>query len=284
MVERLVELIREGIIPDVIRQKACRGELPVSLPEKVEILVLLAGDKDDETRNCAFQALESWPPEELQQVLSDPATPVEVLEFVAYNLTPSRRELGTAMLRNPSLPSQVHEWIETTAALLAEAEACESSELPLPAVEEDGDSSTTQEATKKLTVLQRIRTMTPVQRIKTALVGSQEERLILVRDSNKLVARAVLQSAKLTDHEVENFASMKDISEEILRRIVLSRKFMKNYAVIRTLVNNPRTPIDVGLTLLHHVNERDLKALILNHNVSDVIRNTADKFIRRKKH
>jgi hypothetical protein len=230
--------------------------------------------------------LESWPPEEIQQVLSDPATPVAVLEFVAYNLTPSRRELGAAMLQNPSLPSEVREWVETTTALFAEAEACQSSEFPFPvlAAEEDKDSSTTQDATKKLTVLQRIRNMTPVQRVKTALIGSQEERLILVRDSNKLVARAVLQSAKLTDHEVETFASMKDISEEILRRIVLSRKFLKNYSVLRALVNNPRTPLDVGLPLLHHVSERDLKALLLNHNVSDVIRNTADKFLMRKKH
>jgi len=286
MYERLVELIREGIIPDVIRQKACRGELPISLLEKIEILVLLAGDKNEETRNCAFQSLESWPPEELEQVLSDPATPVAVLEFVAYNLTPSRRELGTAMLRNSSLPDEVREWIESTAALFAEAEASEPLEVPLPfsAGEEDKDASPEREAPKKLTVLQRIRAMPAVEKIKTALIGSQEERLILVRDSNRLVARAVLQSAKLSDHEVENFASMHDISEEILRRIVLSRKFIKNYAVIHALVNNPRTPIDVGLPLLHHVIERDLKMLVLNRNVSDVIRNTADKFLRRKKH
>ena len=106
--------------------------------------------------------------------------------------------------------------------------------------------------------------------------------MILVRDPNRLVARAVLQSPKLSDHEVENLASMKDISEEILRRIVRSRKFTKNYAVVRALVNNPRTPIDVGLPLLHRINDRDLKSLTLNRNVSDVIRTTADKFIKRK--
>ena len=40
--------------------------------------------------------------------------------------------------------------------------------------------------------------------------------MILVRDSNRLVARAVMQSPKLSEHEVETYASMKDICEERL--------------------------------------------------------------------
>ena len=106
--------------------------------------------------------------------------------------------------------------------------------------------------------------------------------MILVRDSNKLVARAVMQSPKLFDHEVENFASMKDICEEALRIIALNRKFVKVYAVVRALVNNPRTPIDVGLQLLPQMHDHDLKGLVLNRNVSDVIRHAAERIIERK--
>jgi hypothetical protein len=254
------------------------------LQEKIEILVLLAVDRDEESRNSAFHTLESWPPEELQQVLSNPSAPAAVLEFVAYNLAPGRKELGDALLRNSSLPGQLREWIETITALFAEAESTESPEAPAPLEPADEDGNITCEAgtQEKATVLQKIHRMSPVQKIKAALTGSQEERMILVRDPNRLVARAVLQSPKLSDHEVENFASVKDVSEEVLRRIVLSRKFMKSYAVVRALVNNPRTPIDVGLPLLHHINDRDLKWLAVNRNVSDVIRTTAEKFIKRK--
>ena len=267
-----------------MRRKACRGELPVSLQEKIEILVLLAGDRDEESRNSAFHTLESWPPEELQQVPSNPCTPVAVLEFVAYNLVPGRKELGDALLRSPSLPGQLREWIETTAALFAEAESSEFSQAPIPlqSVEEDGNSSPEERPQEKVTLLQRIRRLSAFQKVKAALLGSQEERMILVRDPNRFVARAVLQSPKVSDHEVENFASMKDVSDEVLRLIVLSRRFMKNYAVVRALVNNPRTPIDVGLPLLPRINERDLKWLAVNRNVSDVIRKAADKFIKRK--
>jgi hypothetical protein len=268
----------------VVRRKACRGELPVSLQEKIEILVLLAVDRDEESRNSAFHTLESWVSEELQQVLSDSSTPVAVLEFVAYELAPGRKELGDALLRNPSLPGQLREWVEDTAALFAEAESSESSEAPVPlqAAAEDGNSSPEQGPQKKETVLQRIHRMSTVRKIKAAITGSQEERMILIRDPNKLVSRAVLQSPKLSDHEAENYASMKDVSEETLRLIARSRKFMKSYAVVRALLNNPRTPIDVGLPLLHHINDRDLKGLGHNRNVSDVIRTMANKFIKRK--
>jgi hypothetical protein len=106
--------------------------------------------------------------------------------------------------------------------------------------------------------------------------------MILVRDSNKLVARAVMQSPKLSDHEVENFASMKDVCEEALRLIAANRKFMKMYVVVRALVNNPRTPIDVGLPLLKRINDQDLKWLVFNRDVSDVIRRAARRIIQRK--
>jgi hypothetical protein len=268
----------------VVRHKACRGELPVPLPEKIEILVLLAEDRDEETRNCALHTLESWPLKELQQVVSDSSTPVAVLEFAAYNLAPGRKELRGALLQNQSLSPPVREWIETIAALFAEAEAGEFSEAPLPILADDESASPEKEPPKKTTVLQKIQQMSAVQRIKAALIGSQEERLILIRDPNKTVSRAVLQSPKLSEREVENFASMKDVSEDILRTIARSRKFAKNYSVVRTLVNNPRTPIDLGLPLLNHINEHDLKSLALNRNVSDVIRTTADKFLKRKKH
>jgi hypothetical protein len=268
----------------VVRRKACRGELPVSLQEKIEILVLLAGDRDEESRNSAFHTLESWPPEELQQELSNPSTPVAVLEFVAYNLVPGRKELGDALLGNPSLPGQLREWIEETAALFAEAETSQSAEAlaPLQSADEDGESSREEIPQKRATVVQRIHRMSAVQKVKTALIGSQEERMILVRDPNRAVARAVLQSPKISDHEVENFASMKDVSDEVLRRIALSRKFMKSYAVLRALVNNPRTPIDVGLPLLRRINDPDLKWLVLNRNVADVVRNAAQRRINQK--
>lgn len=135
---------------------------------------------------------------------------------------------------------------------------------------------------KRQTLLQRISAMTPTEKIKTALTGNQEERLLLIRDSNKLVARAVLQSPKLSDAEIEAFATMKNVSEEVLRMIALNRAFIKSYTVARALLNNPRTPLDVSLGLIVRMNERDMKTLSLNKNVPETLRAMAFKIYKQK--
>jgi hypothetical protein len=265
-----------------VRRKACRGELPVSLQERIEILVFLAAGSEGEDQITALQTLQSWRSEELQQVLRDPAAPVAVLDFAATNLAPHREELGQALLQNPSLPDQVRAWLENALALIAEAEISESSEgaAPLPPADENLDSRPEEE--KPTTAIQRTQRMSVVQKVKAALTGSKEERMILVRDSNKLVARAVMQSPKLTESEVENYASMKEVCEDALRVITVNRRFMKLYVVVRALVNNPRTPIEIGLHLLPRINDFDLKRLAFNRNVSDVIRHTAERIMQRK--
>ena len=98
--------------------------------------------------------------------------------------------------------------------------------------------------------MQRVAQMNVVQRLTLALKGGRTERSLLIRDSNKLVQKCVLQSPRLTTTEVEGFACMTNLPAEILRTIGLTRVFMKNYAVVRNLINNPKTPLDMSLHLL----------------------------------
>jgi hypothetical protein len=106
-------------------------------------------------------------------------------------------------------------------------------------------------------------------------MGSQDERLILIRDSNRVVVRTVIQSPKLSDSEVESFAAMRNVQEEVLRIISKNRVFMKNPTVIRALVFNPRSPIDVSLPLIKLLKDRELKLLTIDKNVPDAVRNSA---------
>jgi hypothetical protein len=124
--------------------------------------------------------------------------------------------------------------------------------------------------------------MAAVEKIRLALTGNQESRMILIRDGNKIVSRSVLQSPKITDSELESFASAKNVSEEVLRLIATNRKFIKSYAVMLALVNNPRAPIDITLRLINRLNDKDLKTLAINRNVADVLRNMSDKMIKQK--
>jgi len=130
--------------------------------------------------------------------------------------------------------------------------------------------------------LQKINRLDVKGRIQLALKGNKEERSLLIRDGTKVVALAVLEAPKLADGEVEKFASQKNVLEAVLRQIPLKRRFMKNYIVVRNLVANPRTPLDLGLGLMKNLLPADLKNLSANKEVSETIRKLASKMYKQK--
>jgi len=136
------------------------------------------------------------------------------------------------------------------------------------------------DAHKRRTLLQQIAQMTVSQRVQFAMKGGSDARRTLIRDANKVVQRAVLQSPRLTDQEVESFAAMANLTDEILRLIAGNRVFRKNYVVVRNLLNNAKTPLDVSLHMLPLLNAVDLKKLAMNKNVPDTLRTTAAKLMR----
>ena len=135
---------------------------------------------------------------------------------------------------------------------------------------------------KRENALQKISHLDVRGRIQLALKGNKEERSLLVRDGTKVVALAVLEAPKLSDGEVEKFASQKNVLEAVLRQIPLKRRFMKNYIVVRNLVANPRTPLDLGLGLMKNLLVADLKNLSNNKEISETIRKLAMKMFKQK--
>jgi len=135
---------------------------------------------------------------------------------------------------------------------------------------------------KRENALQKISHLDVKGRIQLALKGNKEERSLLIRDGTKVVALAVLEAPKLSDGEVEKIASQKNVLEAVLRQIPLKRRFMKNYKVVRNLVANPRTPLDLGLGLMKNLLMADLKNISGNKEVSETIRNLALKMYKQK--
>ena len=153
----------------------------------------------------------------------------------------------------------------------ASAVAVKAKKQAPPALEERRDS-----------VLQKIAKLDIRGRITLAMRGSKEDRSILIRDSTKLVAIAVLESPKVSDGEVEKFALQKNVLEAVLRAIPLKRRFAKNYNIMRNLVQNPRTPLDLSLGLMKNLLIHDLKNLSGNKEVSDTIRKLALRMFKQK--
>jgi hypothetical protein len=113
--------------------------------------------------------------------------------------------------------------------------------------------------------------------MKHAMKGTKEERAILVRDPNKLVSVAVLSSPKLTESEVEQFAKMANVSEEVLRIIGMNRAWIKNYGVIAALTRNPKTPLAVSMRFVQRLSERDLKMIVLDRNLQEPLKQVVKK-------
>jgi hypothetical protein len=133
---------------------------------------------------------------------------------------------------------------------------------------------------EKVSAVQRLYRLNTAQKVIAALKGSREERAVLVRDPNRMVATAVLGSPRLTEAEVESFSGMRNISDEILRQIGAHKEWTKKYAVIANLVKNPRTPIGISLSMVSRLNPRDIKGLTTDRNVPEVIRKQAQKFVK----
>jgi hypothetical protein len=92
-----------------------------------------------------------------------------------------------------------------------------------------------------------------------------------------MVASAVLGCPKLNDAEVEAFAKMGNVSEDILRTIASTRAWTKNYSVALSLVKNSKTPVALSMNLMARLIEADVKRLSADRNIPEALRLAARK-------
>jgi hypothetical protein len=141
----------------------------------------------------------------------------------------------------------------------------------------DGEEFELAEDPEIRSAYRRILTLNTAQKAMLAMRGGREERLILVRDSNKVVALCVLRNPRLNDQEVEMLAHMRNVTDEVLRTIATHREWVKNYSVVSALVRNPKTPPGVSTNFIPRLNSFDLKNLMRDKNVPEIIRKMAKK-------
>lgn len=130
-------------------------------------------------------------------------------------------------------------------------------------------------APERIALIRRIMLMTVKDRIKLGLKGDREARAILIRDPNRVVATAVINNPRITDHEVESIAAMRTVADEVLRLISANRAWARSYTIIHNLVRNPRTPITTSISILPRIRSKDLQHLSQNRNVPEGVRRQA---------
>lgn len=309
----VLEDLRHGRAPRERKFAVCTGGAHLAPADRAEILAVLAGDQDEMVAERAQEAILSLPVEFFVEALKREQALPALFSYASKHLA-DKPEICDAMVQNRNCaPEHLLHVVRHLSALAIQTlmeELDRVSESPALAAALEHSTSLTVEQKNQLhelhgpghpideaalaeaaaaaepdparrqTLLQRIAKMSVAQRVQYAIKGGSDARRTLIRDTNKVVQRAVLQSPRLTDQEVEAFASMSSLTDEILRLIAGNRAFRKNYVVVRNLINNPKTPLDVTLHMLPMLNPQDLKRLTMNKNVPETLRTTAFKLQR----
>jgi hypothetical protein len=131
----------------------------------------------------------------------------------------------------------------------------------------------------KANLFLQIQRMTVAERIKLGMLGNKEVRSVLIRDANRAVQVAVISNPRLTEIEVERFASSRTVDDEVIRLILNNREWVKNYAIKAALVNNPKTPVKASMRLLPHLRAKDLKNVARSKNLPNVVVVAAKKLV-----
>jgi hypothetical protein len=244
----LLDFFKRGEVARDVRMLAAQGALAPRAHEQLGILVLLVDDPDTEVRATAAATLTRIPEAALQAFLARSDVPIGIREFFA--------DRGV-------FPSEIPA-IDTEEPLIDTGP-----QLPEPAGE----------AAKAEALVQQLSKLGFTERLKMAMKGSREARAILIRDPNRMVSASVLSSPKLTEQEVESFARMANVSEDVLRTIGTTRAWIKHYGVVVGLSKNPKTPLGMALNFLPRLNDRDLQMLSMDRNVPDPLRIAARKKI-----
>ena len=292
----------------------CSGSASLSPEDRAELLAKLAADPDPAVAERAQNALLTQPAEHFVAALARDDADPSLFIFCSENLS-DRPGIADALAKNNACPAMyvtraapyltsagiqvlldnLERFTEDScliAAVCASPAATTEQRALLGEMQkgalsqkeiEEAAEQIEPDAAKRETLMQRLAHMNVVQRLTLALKGGRSERMMLIRDPNKLVQRCVLQSPRLTDTEVEAFASMSNLSTEVLRTISLMRIYIKNYTVMRNLVGNPKTPLDVSLHLFPRLTSTDLMKLTTNKNIPDTLRSAATKLHRKRK-
>ena len=252
----LVDCFLRGDVSRDLRLVAAQGLMAARAHDQLILLVLLARDPDPDVAATAADTIARLPHAGLAAFLARADVPDDLR--VAYG---SRVE-GRA----PVPPAPTDEALDVGAPDPHDVD-------PESVSADDAPPSEDAPARRPLSSL------TVMERMKLAMRGTREQRAVLVRDPNKLVSAAVLGSPKLTEVEIEAFARMGNVSEDVLRVIGSNRRWMKSYSLAASLVKNPKTPAVIAMPLVSRLNERDLKGLSTDRNVPEGVRLTARKIM-----
>ena len=242
----------------------------------------------------------------IEAVLRRRDVPRSLLVGLAPRLSPDLQEIlvrrqdaiveepgiADALESNPQLTSDVRRRLGEYRRHLLRRETLADYVPPLPAEPGEPDDDEVREALLAVSAAPagpgerdpttglseaQVRMLPAPVRLRLARGASRPLRAILLRDSNPVVAKAVLHGNTFGDQEIEQVASIRSMHEEVLGEIAIRREWVGLYRVVVALVHNPRTPLGAAVRLVPRLSVRDLRLLSRDRNVPDAVRSTAKR-------
>lgn len=241
---------------------------------------------------------------DLLPAAQNPKTPPEVLEKILEHSSLSP-EVLVALLRHPATPGgsiarlaeratdalleillssldRLGRWVEALEALLRNPAVPPIKHPTIKGHIETAKKRDTDGAKKSL--LLRVKDLPVGQKLALAKKGNKDVRMILIKDSNEMVALEVAGSPRISDSEILAIAMMRDVSDKVLRYIANNRKYRQNKQIVLALLNNPRTPVGVSLGLgIQQLSDRELDDLAKNRNIPGAVSRAAKQIADRRK-
>jgi hypothetical protein len=257
----LIDFFRRGEVARDVRLLAAQGALAPRAQEQLALLVFLSDDPDPEIRRATHETLDQLPLDPLRAFVSRSDLSAEMRKFFMDRGVEPIPAAEAAALPPVDLDEPL---IDTL------SELPELSELPAEPDPAGPDSK-------------MLSSLPVLDRMKLAMKGTREQRAVLIRDSNKLVASAVLSSPKINEAEIEAFTKMGNVSEDVMRMIGQNRSWTKNYGIILGLCKHPKTPPAIAMSFVQRLNEKDLKMISTDRNAKDGMRLLARKMLTKGK-
>lgn len=273
---------------------AARGEAEIDVSDLPAVLAFLSRDPDPQIRDAAVQSLKGLSRDVLAQACASSQTHPRILELLA-KLHGRDAQIADLLSCNPSADEDVLSvvaagQIAQATPFLSQTAASQAGESSTPDGadagedgETDGEEPVEEQIEEFSSKYQLAQSMGISEKIKMAMTGDKEWRMLLIKDTNKLISISVVRNPRITEAEVLTISKSAVNNDDILRDICTNKEWTKNYQIKKALVENHKTPLHYAIKFLSALTEKDLASLSRSKNVSSVISTQARRMLLNKK-
>jgi hypothetical protein len=274
--------------PRETKLQAARGEIAFSDGDLVTLLYFLAHDTDTEVRTAAVNTLRAMPESRVIAVADSAGVHPKILDMLARLHYP-KQAIVAKLLSHPSIDALTGEFLGAKQAEMA----ANATPPPLPDREEEpvDDAGEAGEEIEEVdeesedfqSKYQLSMKMDVSEKMKFALTGDKEWRMLMIKDANKLVSSSVVKNPRISEAEILAIVSTTIQHDEIMRIICNNKEWVKNYPIRKALVLNCKTPLPLALRFMATLTDKDIAALAKSKNVATVISTQARRQLLNKK-